>query len=161
MNQYPQVNSSDGSSDIFFVAHCVHAIKISASKDEIFRFLRTFKIIQSILSKASGLLLKMHACFLSEEIMDMEMEQVLAQSVITAKQEAKVRLRQKRDLATAISESLLRVSGHRTRAIVDYREVNPPPATRQRRRVVSSSDDGSSWADVPVVQGYPIIPPAA
>ena len=57
------------------------------------------------------------------DMMDEQMEQVLEQSVIMAQQEKNARLREKRDLATAISESLLYLSGHHTRKIVDYREV--------------------------------------
>ena len=62
---------------------------------------------------------------------------LIKQSVITAQQDedarVRERLREKRDLETAISESLLYLSGHRPRKSVDYREINPKPATRRRR----------------------------
>ena len=66
-----------------------------------------------------------------------EMERALELSAAFYKKEVAAQRREKRVLEKAISESLLRVSGHRYRHDINYTES---PITRVRRHVASSSN---------------------
>ena len=66
-----------------------------------------------------------------------EMERALELSAASYKKEVAAQRREKRVLEKAISESLLRVSGHRYRHDINYTES---PITRVRRHVASSSN---------------------
>lgn len=90
-----------------------------------------------------------------------EMERALELSAASHKKEAAARRREKRVWDKVISESLLRVSGHRYRHDINsYKELNPPPATRVQRHVASSSN-GRTWplVVVPVMQDASLLSP--
>ena len=98
-----------------------------------------------------------------------EMERALELSAAFYKKEVAARRREKRVWDKAISESLLRVSGHRWRHDINYREslitrvrrhvpsssngreVDPPPAIRRRRHRASALN-GHTWPSAVVAE---------
>ena len=66
-----------------------------------------------------------------------ELERACRESTASYRREVRARRREELVFEKAVAESFLRITGHRQRNHVDYREGDPPPATRRRRHRAS------------------------